>query len=244
MQNELLLLLSFVVIYGGALLAYRLFGTHGHYAVNALATVVANIEVLLVINAFGMEAMAGCTLFFKIEGYLYAMISALSLALTSFAGQNIGAADYVRAKKGKQICMNIAAAVTVVMVVVLCVWAEPICRIFTKEEPAVFYGALQLRYQLPLYIIFSWNEIINGAVLSSGHSVAPMVISLLGMCVGRVGFIFVASEFWYDIRVVYLAFPFSWLVTHVGIQFYYYSGKWIQGKRFLEAVREQEAERG
>ncbi|MCI9468351.1 MAG: queuosine precursor transporter [Oscillospiraceae bacterium] len=63
MQNELLLLLSFVVIYGGALLAYRLFGTHGLYAVNALATVVANIEVLLVINAFGMEQTLGNVLF-------------------------------------------------------------------------------------------------------------------------------------------------------------------------------------
>ena len=201
---------------------------------------ISNVIVQSRVNAFGMEAMAGCTLFFKIEGYLYAMISALSLALTSFAGQNIGAADYVRAKKGKRICMNLAAAVTVVLVVVLCVWAEPVCRIFTGEEPAVAYGALQLRYQLPLYLIFSWNEIINGAVLSSGHSVAPMVISLVGMCVARVGFIFVVSEFWYDIRVVYLAFPFSWLITHVGIQVYYYFGRWIQGKRFLEAVKEQE----
>lgn len=63
MENELLLLLSFVVIYGGALLAYRLFGTHGLYAVNALATVVANIEVLIVINAFGMEQTLGNVLF-------------------------------------------------------------------------------------------------------------------------------------------------------------------------------------
>lgn len=63
MVNELLLLASFVVIYGGALLAYRLFGTHGLYAVNALATVVANIEVLLVIRAFGMEQTLGNVLF-------------------------------------------------------------------------------------------------------------------------------------------------------------------------------------
>lgn len=63
MSNEILLLLSFVVIYGGALLAYRLFGTHGLYAVNALATVTANIEVMIVINAFGMEQTLGNVLF-------------------------------------------------------------------------------------------------------------------------------------------------------------------------------------
>ncbi|MCI8506743.1 MAG: MATE family efflux transporter [Lachnospiraceae bacterium] len=204
---------------------------------------VSNVIVQSRVNAFGMEAMAGCTLFFKIEGYLYALISALSLALTSFAGQNIGAADYIRAKKGKQICMRIAFGVTFAMTLLLCIWARPICQVFTGEEGAITYGVLQLRYQLPLYIIFSWNEIINGAVLSSGHSMAPMLISLFGMCVARVGFIFVVSAYVYDIRVIYLAFPFSWLVTHAGIQMYYYLGRWIQGKRFLEAVREQAAER-
>lgn len=63
MPNEILLLLSIVVIYGGALLAYRLFGTHGLYAVNAIATVTANIEVLVVIEAFGMEQTLGNVLF-------------------------------------------------------------------------------------------------------------------------------------------------------------------------------------
>ena len=63
MQNEILLLLSFAVIYGGALLGYRLFGVMGLYAVSALATVLANIEVLLVIDAFGLEQTLGNVLF-------------------------------------------------------------------------------------------------------------------------------------------------------------------------------------
>ena len=55
MYNEVLLLLSFAVIYGGALVAYRLFGKIGLYAVSALATVVANIEVMIVVDAFGLQ---------------------------------------------------------------------------------------------------------------------------------------------------------------------------------------------
>ncbi len=200
---------------------------------------ISNVIVQSRINAFGMEAMAGSTLFFKIEGYLYAMISALSLALTSFAGQNIGAADYIRAKKGKKICMWIASGVTITMTLFIYIWAEPVCRVFTDTESAIAFGALQIRYQLPLYIVFSWNEVLNGAVLSSGHAVVPMVVSLIGMCVARVSFIFVVSSFIYDIRVVHLAFPFSWIVTHIGISSYYYFGKWIQGKRFAEAVKAQ-----
>jgi len=63
MNNEILLLLSFAVIYGGALAAYRLFGKTGLYAVSALATVVANIEVMIVVDAFGMEQTLGNVLF-------------------------------------------------------------------------------------------------------------------------------------------------------------------------------------
>jgi len=63
MNNEVLLLLSFAVIYGGALLAYRLFGKTGLYAVSALATVTANVEVMIVVDAFGMEQTLGNVLF-------------------------------------------------------------------------------------------------------------------------------------------------------------------------------------
>ena len=200
----------------------------------------SNVVVQARINAFGVDAMAGCTLFFKLEGYLYAMISALSLALTSFAGQNIGAGNYVRVRQGKRVCMSMAIGVTVVICLALCIWPEPACRIFTADEGSIAYGALQLRYQLPLYIIFTWTEIVNGVVLSSGHTIIPMVVSLLGMCAARVGFIFVVSEFFYNIRVIYLAFPFSWIVTMIGIAVYYHRGRWLQDMRFSEAVRKQQ----
>lgn len=63
MSNEILLLFSFAVIYGGALLAYRMFGIMGLYAVSALATVVANIEVMIVVDAFGLQQTLGNVLF-------------------------------------------------------------------------------------------------------------------------------------------------------------------------------------
>ena len=63
MQNEILLLASFAVVYGGALLAYRMFGALGLYAVSVLATVVANIEVMIVVDAFGLEQTLGNVLF-------------------------------------------------------------------------------------------------------------------------------------------------------------------------------------
>lgn len=63
MINELLLIGSLVFIYSMVLIAYRLFGKTGLYCASALATVLANIEVLILINAFGMEQTLGNVLF-------------------------------------------------------------------------------------------------------------------------------------------------------------------------------------
>lgn len=63
MRNELLLLGSVVFIFSAALAAYRFFGKAGLYCVSALATVLANIEVLILVRAFGMEQTLGNVLF-------------------------------------------------------------------------------------------------------------------------------------------------------------------------------------
>ncbi len=62
-MNELILILSLIVIYGTLLLSYVLFGRSGLYCVSAFCTVLANIEVLILIRAFGMEQTLGNVLF-------------------------------------------------------------------------------------------------------------------------------------------------------------------------------------
>lgn len=63
MFNELLLIGSVLLIYGIVLLAYRIFGKSGMYVMTAIATILANIEVLLLVNAFGMEMTLGNVMF-------------------------------------------------------------------------------------------------------------------------------------------------------------------------------------
>jgi uncharacterized integral membrane protein (TIGR00697 family) len=63
LQNELLLVLSLVICFGGLVLLFRLFGKAGVYAWTVLETIAANIEVLILVRAFGMEMTLGNTLF-------------------------------------------------------------------------------------------------------------------------------------------------------------------------------------
>ena len=63
MKNELLLIISLIILFGGVLATLRLFGRAGLYTFSAIATVVANIEVMIMVDAFGMEMTLGNILF-------------------------------------------------------------------------------------------------------------------------------------------------------------------------------------
>ena len=63
MRNEILLIASLFVIYGMVLLWYCLFGKKGLYCWTVLATIAANIEVMILVDAFGMEQTLGNILF-------------------------------------------------------------------------------------------------------------------------------------------------------------------------------------
>lgn len=85
MPNEILIILSFLLIYGGVVLFYRLFGKKGLLAFNVMATLLANIEVLLVVRAFGIEMTLGNVLF------------ASTFLITDILSENHGKKDANRA---------------------------------------------------------------------------------------------------------------------------------------------------
>ena len=63
MRNELLLIVTLLVLYGSVLLWFFLFGTSGLMSFTVFATIAANIEVLILVQAFGMEMTLGNILF-------------------------------------------------------------------------------------------------------------------------------------------------------------------------------------
>lgn len=63
MPNELLLILMTVILYASVVLLYRFFNVQGLYCWTVLATISANIEVLILVDAFGMEQTLGNILF-------------------------------------------------------------------------------------------------------------------------------------------------------------------------------------
>lgn len=63
MNNEIVLFISLIIIYGGVLVWFKLFGKTGLYVFTAIASIAANIEALILVEAFGMEQTLGNILF-------------------------------------------------------------------------------------------------------------------------------------------------------------------------------------
>ncbi len=59
LPNEWILIISLLATFFGILVIFRLFQEQGLYLWTIVATIAANIEVLIVIDAFGMEMTLG-----------------------------------------------------------------------------------------------------------------------------------------------------------------------------------------
>ncbi|MCM1160690.1 MAG: queuosine precursor transporter [Roseburia sp.] len=63
MRNEILLIVSLLITFSAVIVLLKLFKEQGLYLWTVIATIAANIEVLIVVNAFGMEMTLGNILF-------------------------------------------------------------------------------------------------------------------------------------------------------------------------------------
>ena len=103
MPNELLLILSLIVLYGAVLVFYRLFGKLGLYVWTVIATISANIEVMILVDAFGMEQTLGNVLF------------ATTFLVTDILSENHG-------KKEANVAVNIGIATSIAFIVISQSW--------------------------------------------------------------------------------------------------------------------------
>ena len=103
MSNEILLILSLIVIYGGVLVMYRIFGKTGLYCCTVIATITANMEVLLMVDAFGLEQTLGNVLF------------ASTFLITDILSETAG-------KKEAQKAVNIGIATSIAFILISQSW--------------------------------------------------------------------------------------------------------------------------
>jgi uncharacterized integral membrane protein (TIGR00697 family) len=133
MSNELWLIVSFILFYGGLLVWYRLFGEHGLYAFTVFASIIANIEVLLMVRAFGMVMTLGNIMF-----------------ATTFVATDILSENYGKKNADRAVMIGIAASLTFLFTSQLWLhftpsssdWARPAFDAIFSKTPRLILASL------------------------------------------------------------------------------------------------------
>lgn len=189
----------------------------------------ANVVVQSNINSFGKMAMAGCGAYSKIEGFGFLPITCFAMALTTFVSQNLGAKQYDRAKKGAH--FGIICSITMAELVgcLIYLFAPAFIAAFNNDPSVVAYGTAQARTVTLFYFLLAFSHCIAGILRGSGKSTVPMLVMLACWCLIRVTYITIIVRFIPDIRVVFWAYPMTWLLSSTVFLLYFLKGEWIHG---------------
>jgi len=153
MRNEILLVLVLVVVFGCTLPAYRFFGRSGLYCMTAAVTILANIEVLIVVRAFGIEQTLGNVLF------------AVTFTITDILSENEG-------KKAANKAVNLGIAVSVFFMIISqswllyrpsgSDWASPAIHTLFANTPRIIAASLvvyAVAQKLDVWLYHKWWEL-------------------------------------------------------------------------------------
>lgn len=188
----------------------------------------SNLVIQSAINGFGTDMMAAYTAYSKMDGLFWMVIGAFGVSITTFVGQNFGAAKFDRVRKSVRVCLAMAAGTTLALSAVMMLLGRPLFLLFTSEEIVVERGLMVQRFLVPFFITYVCIEVFSGAMRGAGESFLPMVMTLLGVCVLRVIWVKLIAPFRGDSFLFMLAcYPISWTLTSGLFTLYYTSGKWL-----------------
>ncbi len=186
-------------------------------------TSISNLFVQRYINSFGSSAMAGVGAAKKLDKFIGLAGQSLGQAITVFVSQNYGAKDYKRATSGIKTCIKMNFIYWVVGCLFAYIFAPQLVSIFTTNPETISYGVSMMHVMLPFYIFQIFNQAYSGTVRGFGRSRVVMILSLLGMIGMRQLFLFVTMNYiaW-DIRFVFVGYPFGWFFSAIFVMIYYY----------------------
>ena len=176
---------------------------------------ISNVLIQSSINSFGSDAMAGNTAASNLEGFAYTAMNAFHQTAVSFISQNTGARKFKRCLKVLVQCCVLVTVIGGTMCALGLAFAEPLLHLYTDEAIVMEYGLLRLNYILTTYFTCGLMDVLTGCVRGTGHSVLPMMVSLIGVCAFRVVWIFTVFEAYHTLESLYLSYPISWIATAV-----------------------------
>lgn len=190
----------------------------------------ANVIVQSNVNAFGEMAMAGYGAYAKIEGFGFLPINSFTLALTTFVGQNLGATQYERTKKGARFGILMTVTLAEAIGVLVFLFAPQLIALFDPTPEVVAFGVGKARTAALFYCLLAYAHSMAAVLRGAGKAVIPMAIMIAIWCGVRVAFLSITIPLTHSIQMVYWVYPLTWGISCVLFFLYYKKADWMHAR--------------
>ena len=193
----------------------------------------AMIVVQSLTNSFGEMFIAANVIIMRVDGFAMMPNFSFGTAMTTYAGQNVGARMYDRVEKGAKQGTFIAMGVSAILTSLILIFGKSLMGIFTKTPELVDLSRDMMGILAVGYIAMAVTQSLSGVMRGAGDTVTPMWISIVTTIFIRVpvayGIAFLTrSEAFPGGRqeCIFISLLCSWVIGAVITFFFYKRGKW------------------
>ncbi len=194
----------------------------------------SNVLVQASVNGFGAAIMAGFGVYMKIDGFNILPVMSISMAVTTFTGQNLGAGKIDRIKKGMWVTILMGVIYTIITGFLLLKFSRSIVGMFTSDEQVIASGVTAMHYFCPFYSMLGVMHALAGTIRGTGKTMPPMIILLVTLCAFRILWVNTVVPAFHVIQAVYLLYPVSWAFSLLLMMLYAWKGRWLPENRTME----------
>ena len=187
----------------------------------------SNILIQASINSFGTTAIAAWAAIGKIDGFIWMVMNAFGIAVTTFAGQNFGARQYDRMKRCTRVGLGMCLGTIIALSALLFIFRYQLLMFFTGDAEVVNIGAQFCLALAPSYLRLFLSRFCPARFAVPARFLQPMLITCIGVCGLRVVWILLMVPYWHTMQMVAMNYPVSWVITAVIFVIYYLRGKWL-----------------
>ena len=173
----------------------------------------SNVVIQSSVNSFGSVVIAGNAAASNVGNFVYQAMNTFQQAVTSFAGQNMGARKPGRVIRTLWACQFWSVVFGLALGLSSCAFARPLLALFSPDPAVIAVGVERMWVVCGPYFLCGIMDVMTGVLRGIGYSLLPMIVSLLGACVFRI--IWVATVFAADptLSCLMLSYPVSWTLT-------------------------------
>lgn len=190
---------------------------------------ISDMTLQAVINTYGTTMIVAYGVCMKVEGLGFQLADAIGSSLGTFTGQNVGAGDFARVRKGVRgaYLMNVVCYGVFCPVVFLC--AGPIMEAFTQTPDAVRFGVEYMRIFTGFFIAGGILVVYHNILRASGD-VSVTVLMGMSEVVTRIGCALLFPRL-FGYRGLWFVSPLTWICAALVGAVRYYSGAWEKKAR-------------